>query len=292
MTNGTKIPVRNLEDLHVYQLARALRRDIWELTKSLPQEERYVLIPQMRRAALSVTNNIAEGFGRYHFQENIRFCLLARGSAFELLDDIGACADEHYLNAPQADSYRSRIIELVKVLNNYVSSLRRLKSGVNGRTVPSDGDYSITQLHNYSSSEGGFTFIEIMVVVAILAILAALVVPRVMGRTDEAKRTAAKVQIRNIEGGLQLYKLDNGVYPSTEQGLKALVDKPTTGVIPKKWKPEGYLAKVPDDPWGNIYKYVSPVPKGDYEIISFGTDGEAGGEGKNADITNFNLDKD
>ncbi|TKB82260.1 MAG: type II secretion system protein GspG [Nitrospira sp.] len=292
MTNGTKIPVRNLEDLHVYQLARALRRDIWELTKSLPQEERYVLIPQMRRAALSVTNNIAEGFGRYHFQENIHFCLLARGSAYELLDDIGACADEAYLDAQQADSYRSRIIELVKILNNYISSLRRLKSGLNGRTVLTDGNHSVTQLHNYSSSERGFTFIEIMVVVAILAILAALVVPRVMGRTDEAKRTAAKVQIRNIEGGLQLYKLDTGVYPSTEQGLKALVDKPSTGVIPKKWKPEGYLAKVPDDPWGNVYKYVSPVPKGDYEITSLGTDGEAGGEGKNADITNFNLDRD
>ncbi|HXF93688.1 MAG TPA: type II secretion system major pseudopilin GspG [Nitrospiraceae bacterium] len=138
----------------------------------------------------------------------------------------------------------------------------------------------------------GFTFIEIMVVVAILAILAALVVPRIMGRTDEAKRTAAKVQIRNIEGALQLYKLDNGVYPSTEQGLKALVEKPTVGVIPKKWKPGGYLQKIPEDPWGNPYKYLSPSPHGEYEIISLGTDGEVGGEGVNADITNWNLDKD
>lgn len=142
----------------------------------------------------------------------------------------------------------------------------------------------------------GFTFIEIMVVVAILAILAALVVPRIMGRTDEAKRTAAKVQIRNIEGALQLYKLDNGVYPTTEQGLKALVEKPSVGVIPKKWKIGGYLPKLPEDPWGNPYKYVSPVQKGDYkveyEITSLGTDGEVGGEGVNADITNWNLDKE
>ena len=138
----------------------------------------------------------------------------------------------------------------------------------------------------------GFTFIEIMVVVAILAILAALVVPRIMGRTDDAKRTAAKVQIRNIEGGLQLYKLDSGVYPTTEQGLKALIEKPTVGVIPKNWKLGGYLPKVPDDPWGTPYKYTSPSPKGDYEIVSLGTDGEPGGEGKNADITNWNLDKD
>ncbi len=107
----------------------------------------------------------------------------------------------------------------------------------------------------------GFTFIEIMVVVAILAILAALVVPRIMGRTDDAKRTAAKVQIRNIEGALQLYKLDNGVYPSTEQGLKALVEKPSVGVIPKKWKIGGYLPKLPEDPWANPYKYLSPSQK-------------------------------
>ena len=150
----------------------------------------------------------------------------------------------------------------------------------------------------------GFTFIEIMVVVAILAILAALVVPRIMGRTDDAKRTAAKVQIRNIEGALQLYKLDNGVYPTTEQGLKALVMKPSVGVVPKKWKLGGYIQKLPEDPWGNPYKYLSPSQtpvqnagqspslRGEYDIISLGTDGETGGEGINADITNWNLDKD
>src|SRR5262245_9360988 len=110
-----------------------------------------------------------------------------------------------------------------------------------------------------SRSDRGFTFIEIMVVVAILAILAALVVPRIMGRTDEAKRTAAKVQIRNIEGALQLYKLNNGVYPTTEQGLKALVEKPSIGVIPKKWKIGGYFPKLPEDTWGNPYKYMTPA---------------------------------
>jgi general secretion pathway protein G len=153
-------------------------------------------------------------------------------------------------------------------------------------------------------SERGFTFIEIMVVVAILAILAALVVPRIMGRTDDAKRTAAKVQIRNLEGALQLYKLDNGIYPTTEQGLKALVEKPSVGVVPKKWKLGGYIQKLPEDPWGNPYKYFSPSQtpvqnpgqtsslRGEYDVISLGTDGETGGEGINADINNWNLDKE
>ncbi len=168
-------------------------------------------------------------------------------------------------------------------------------AGMNG-SLRRDGPFTSRITHHPSrhvlGHERGFTFIEIMVVVAILAILAALVVPRIMGRTDDAKRTAAKVQIRNIEGALQLYKLDNGVYPSTEQGLKALVEKPTVGVIPKKWKEGGYLPKLPEDPWSNPYKYLSPSPKGDYEIISMATDGELGGAGINADIANWNLDKD
>ena len=145
---------------------------------------------------------------------------------------------------------------------------------------------------NHTFGEAGFTFIEIMVVVAILAILAALVVPRIAARTDDARRTAAKVQIRNIEGALQLYKLDTSVYPSTEQGLKALVEKPTVGTIPRNWKTGGYLPKVPNDPWGTPYKYLSPSPRGDFEIVSHGGDGDPGGEGKNADITNWDLDKE
>ncbi|HZR47289.1 MAG TPA: type II secretion system major pseudopilin GspG [Candidatus Manganitrophaceae bacterium] len=140
------------------------------------------------------------------------------------------------------------------------------------------------------SSQAGFTLIEIMVVVTILAILSVLVVPKLIGRTDEAKRVAAKVQIKNLEGALQMYKLDNGNYPTTEQGLDALVQKPTVGQTPKNWREGGYLPKVPKDPWGNPYVYVSPGTHGDYDVTSYGGDGESGGEGKNADIESWNME--
>lgn len=137
----------------------------------------------------------------------------------------------------------------------------------------------------------GFTLIEIMVVIVILALLAALVGPKLMGRTDDAKITDARVQIKNIETALKLYKLDNGNYPSTEQGLDALVEKPTVGAIPKGYKDGGYLdsKKVPKDPWGNDYLYVSPGEHGDYDLFSYGFDGAKGGEGKNSDISSWDT---
>ncbi|HEY6871897.1 MAG TPA: type II secretion system major pseudopilin GspG [Geobacteraceae bacterium] len=137
----------------------------------------------------------------------------------------------------------------------------------------------------------GFTLIEIMVVIVILALLAALVAPRIMGRSDDAKIADAKVQIRNIESALKLYKLDNGGYPSTEQGLQALIEKPAAGQIPKNYKAEGYLEskKLPKDPWGNDYLYISPGEHGDYDLCSYGADGVKGGEGKDADICSWDL---
>ncbi len=136
----------------------------------------------------------------------------------------------------------------------------------------------------------GFTLIEIMVVIAILAILAVMVVPKLVGRTDEAKQVAAAVQIKNIEQALQMYKIDTGVYPSTEQGLEALVSKPTIGIIPKRWREGGYFPKVPKDPWGHLYVYISPGAHGDYDLVSYGDDGEPGGGGKAADIESWNLE--
>lgn len=133
----------------------------------------------------------------------------------------------------------------------------------------------------------GFTLIEIMVVIVILGILAGLVLPRFMGRTEEAKKVKAKLQIENLEAALKLYKLDNGAYPTTEQGLEALVQKPTTGAIPANWREGGYLekGKIPLDPWNRPYMYVSPgVKNKDFDLKSLGGDGEEGGEGESADI--------
>ena len=137
------------------------------------------------------------------------------------------------------------------------------------------------------SNGKGFTLLELMVVIIILGVLAGLVLPRFMGRTEEAKRTKARLQIENLEAALKLYKLDIGNYPTTEQGLEALVQKPTTGAIPKNWREGGYLekGKVPVDPWGRPYAYLSPgVKNKDFDLKSLGADGEEGGEGENADI--------
>jgi general secretion pathway protein G len=133
----------------------------------------------------------------------------------------------------------------------------------------------------------GFTLIEIMVVIVILGILAGLVLPRFMGRTEEAKKVKAKLQIENLESALKLYKMDNGTYPTTEQGLEALVQKPATGAVPANWREGGYLekGKIPLDPWNRPYVYVSPgVKNKDFDLKSLGGDGEEGGEGESADI--------
>ena len=128
----------------------------------------------------------------------------------------------------------------------------------------------------------GFTLIELMVVLVIIGVLAALIVPNVLDRADDARVTAAKTDIANINQALKLYRLDNQRYPTGEQGLQALVTKPTSGPAPTNWKP--YLEKLPNDPWGNPYQYLNPGIKSPIDIMSFGADGKAGGEGKDADI--------
>jgi general secretion pathway protein G len=142
---------------------------------------------------------------------------------------------------------------------------------------------------NRFNNRRGFTLIEIMVVIVILAMLAAFVGPKLMGRTDEAKVKTTRIQIKGLESALKLYKLDNGAYPTTEQGLNSLVTKPTVGLIPKSYKEGGYLESksVPKDAWGNDYIYVSPGEHGDYDLSSFGADGVKGGEDKNADISSW-----
>ena len=148
----------------------------------------------------------------------------------------------------------------------------------------------------YSSSQysgaraaRGFTLIEIMVVVVIMGILAALIVPKLMGRTDDARIVAAKQDIATVMQALKLYRLDNQRYPTTEQGLSSLTTKPTSGPPADGWKTGGYLDKLPKDPWGNPYQYLSPGIKGDLDVFSLGADGQPGGTGNDADIGSWDL---
>ncbi|RYF01113.1 MAG: type II secretion system protein GspG [Oxalobacteraceae bacterium] len=131
----------------------------------------------------------------------------------------------------------------------------------------------------------GFTLVEIMVVVVIIGILGALVVPKLLGRTGESRVTAARVDISTLMSALKLYKLDNQRYPTTEQGLQALTQKPTTGPAANGWKEGGYVERLPKDPWGNAYQYLSPgIHGGEVEIMSLGADGQPGGTGEDADV--------
>ncbi len=132
------------------------------------------------------------------------------------------------------------------------------------------------------AAQAGFTLIELMVVLVIIGVLAALIVPNVLDRADDARATAAKTDVNNLMQALKLYRLDNQRYPTGEQGLQALVAKPGAGPTPPNRKP--YLEKLPNDPWGRPYQYLNPGVKGEIDVMSFGADGQSGGEGKNADV--------
>jgi general secretion pathway protein G len=136
----------------------------------------------------------------------------------------------------------------------------------------------------------GITLIEMMVVIVILGILATVIFTRVSDRPEQARRTKAQVEIRELQTSLELFKLDNGFYPATEQGLEALVSQPTSGKIPRNYPESGYLDKLPADPWGNPYVYISPGMHGEYDLESYGADGEDGGEGKNKDVESWNME--
>ena len=151
----------------------------------------------------------------------------------------------------------------------------------------------MTRTHRSGSSllprQHGFTLIEIMVVVIIIGLLAAVVVPQFLGRVDDARVAKAKEDIQAMQTALTMFKLDNYSYPTADMGLKALAQKPDSTTI-KNWRPGGYLKRLPKDPWGNDYQFQSPGTHGDVDVFSFGADGQAGGEGVNADIGNWNLD--
>jgi general secretion pathway protein G len=140
-----------------------------------------------------------------------------------------------------------------------------------------------------TARQRGFTLLEVMVVVVILGILAALVVPKIISRPDEARVIAAKQDIASLMQALRLYRLDNLRYPTTEQGLQALVAPPSAAPLPPNWKAGGYVERLPRDPWGNPYQYLNPGIRGEVDIFSFGADGAPGGEGNDADIGSWSL---
>ncbi|PCM45913.1 type II secretion system major pseudopilin GspG [Marinobacter sp. ANT_B65] len=138
---------------------------------------------------------------------------------------------------------------------------------------------------NTPQSSRGFTLIEIMVVMVILGLLVAIVAPNIMGRSDQAKVTVAETQLTNISKALDIYRLDNSHYPSTQQGLEALKSRPSGSPEPKNWNPDGYMKSIPQDPWGNDFQYVSPGSEGPYDLYSYGSDGQEGGDGDASDIS-------
>ena len=136
---------------------------------------------------------------------------------------------------------------------------------------------------------GGFTLLEVMVVVVILSILGALIIPKIIGRPDEARVVAARQDIASLMQALKLYRLDNQRYPTTEQGLQALAGRPTAAPLPPNWKEGGYIERLPRDPWGSPYQYLNPGLHGEIDVFSLGADGAPGGEGNDADVGSWNL---
>jgi len=167
---------------------------------------------------------------------------------------------------------------------NYMDRQRGAGPGASGMFFG-----AITVGNKSRQRQRGFTLIEIMVVVIILGILAAIVAPNVIGRIDDAQITRVQQDLRGIENALKFYRLDNFAYPTSEQGLQALVTKPADPNI-RNWKPGGYLDRLPKDPWGNEYQYLSPGQNGEIDIFTYGRDGRPGGEGIDADIGNWNLE--
>lgn len=188
---------------------------------------------------------------------------------------LGPCPSAGRLPGPPVRRFEPVISEIF--LKTHASRLTRL--------LPAHSARHAVQPLRCGALQRGFTLIELMVVLVIIGVLAALVVPNVLDRADDARVTAARTDVNNLGQALKLYRLDNQTYPSNAQGLAALVNRPSTEPVPLNWR--NYLDKLPNDPWGRPYQYLNPGVNGEVDVLSFGADGQAGGDGNNADIGNW-----
>ena len=265
--------IQRFEDIQAWQEARALAGMVHELLLQQKFEREFILKDQLQRAAISIMANIAEGFGSQSSKEFAKFLYIAFRSGSEVQSHMHLALDRGLTSKEQFE----RIYQQCDLARHLTLALiRSLKRSSTPHPAPRTP---------HRRREAGFTLIELLVVIIIIGLLAALVGPKLFGRVGKGKQAAAQAQIELFGAALDNFRLDVGRYPNSDEGLKALLVNP--GAI-ENWD-GSYLKKeeIPLDPWGHPYLYKSPGEHGDYDIISYGGDGVAGGEGENQDIMSW-----
>jgi general secretion pathway protein G len=305
------VAIQRFEEIQAWQEARALASMVYDALERPPFKKDLSLGDQLRRAAISVMANIAEGFGSQSNKEFIRFLYIALRSCSELQSHLYLGLDRESVDKEQfdklfhqSDLVRHRILGFIKYLKKFKGQATNLTEDHNNednRRLSSEEPAALNSEPGTRNSErlfnqepgtrnleprrSGFTLIELLVVIIIIGLLAALVGPKLFGRVGKGKQAAAQAQIELFGAALDNFRLDVGRYPTSDEGLRALLVNP--GAI-ENWD-GSYLKKeeIPLDPWGHPYVYKSPGEHGDYDILSYGGDGVAGGEGENQDLVSW-----